>query len=340
MISNSRLFSLAFLFFTFWALLYSCQPAVKSDKVPVSALHGPFMGQPVPTDQPLLFAPDIISTRFKERDLTVSPDGKEIFFTTGDAKNSFHAILFVQETEEGWTEPAVAPFSGRWNDLEPMFSPDGMRLYFSSKRPLDAGGSEKDWDIWFVDRTENGWGEAINPGLPVNTESDEYYPSVTRDGTLYLTSKREPSRGSEDIIFFRKTQSGWANAENAGDSVNSVSFEFNAFIAPDESYLLFSSFGRPDGLGGGDLYICNRKADGSWTRARNLGPPINSNRLDYCPFVSADGKFLFYTSEKMEPLNPGNTRLDLSTIRSRFDEVENGMGNVYWILFPALASPD
>ena len=73
-----------------------------------------------------------------------------------------------------------------------------------------------------------------------------------------------------------------------------------SLIAPDESYMVFISFERPDGYGGGDLYISFREDDSTWTEARNLGEAINSEGLDYCPSISPDGTIFFFTTIEME----------------------------------------
>jgi len=62
--------------------------------------------------------------------------------------------------------------------------------------------------------------------------------------------------------------------------------------------MIVSSSGRPDDLGKGDLYILFKKEDGSWTRLKNMGNIINSPETDYCPMLSPDGKYLFYTSSR------------------------------------------
>jgi len=80
--------------------------------------------------------------------------------------------------------------------------------------------------------------------------------------------------------------------------VNSKDGEYNSFVAPDDSYLIFTSIRAEDNYGEGDLYICFHKQDGTWTRAINMGPEINSFARDYCPSVSPDGKYFFFSSRK------------------------------------------
>lgn len=298
-----------------------------------SEIRGAYLGQTPPGHAPEIFAPGLISGPWYERDLAISPQGDEIFYTLVSPKNRYHVIVEMKLVDSVWSAPEVAPFSGQYSDLEPAFSPDGNRLFFASKRPLSGDGTPKDWDIWYVDRTEAGWSEARNPGPPVNTDADEFYPSVTQGGTLYFTTTRKESKGAEDLFRSTSTENGYNAPENLGDSINTKSYEFNAFIAPDESYLIFSSFGRKDGQGGGDLYISNRKDDGNWTRAQNLGPEINSEALDYCPFVSPDGAYFFFTSEKTDSAAFGRPTRNYEEVIELFQSPKNGNSNLYWMRF-------
>ena len=68
----------------------------------------------------------------------------------------------------------------------------------------------------------------------------------------------------------------------------------SVLVAPDESYLIVSS-GRPGGFGQGDLYISFRDEDGDWRQPVNLGESINSEQVDFCPMVTPDGKYLFFS---------------------------------------------
>ena len=81
------------------------------------------------------------------------------------------------------------------------------------------------------------------------------------------------------------------------EAVNSKGYDFNAFVDPDESFILFSSYKRTDDLGGGDLYYSLRR-NGSWLPAVHFGKEINSSALDYSPFVSADKRYFFFTSKR------------------------------------------
>lgn len=252
------------------------------------------LGQDEPGLQPQVFAPEVVSTARYELNSVFSPDGKEFYFSTGGPGSE--KIMFMKLENNQWAEPQVALFSDEYGSCDPNFSPDGNRLYFISNRPLEGSGPGKDYDIWFVERTESGWSDPQSVGEPINSYSDEYYVSFSNEGTMYFASSRVDSEGSSDIYRARLVAGHYTEPENLGDSINSRYMEHDPFIAPDESYILFTSVGRPDGYGEGDIYISFRK-DGSWTEAQNLGESINSSSYDYCPIISHDGKFFFYTSQ-------------------------------------------
>ena len=262
--------------------------------LPNLLLLGMFLSEPMVSQQLL---DTQINTTGYERDLAISPDGREVFFTRQGTDWKEQTIWQLTKQADGsWSGAKPAPFSGVYRDLEPFFAPDGKRLYFASARPKpDREGT--DVDIWMVERLAGGWSEPIHLGPTINSEKDEYYPSVTRDGHLYFTSEREGGPGKEDIYRAEYFNGSWLTARPLDTGVNSAYYEFNAYVSPDESLLIFTSYGRWDDTGRGDLYISKRNTDGSWSPAKNL-KAANSTDLDYCPFVSPDGKTLYYTSEK------------------------------------------
>ena len=131
-------------------------------------------------------------------------------------------------------------------------------------------------------------------GAPVNSGESEFYPSLTKDGTLYFQSQRPDSRGSKDIYRSRPVDGKYKKIENVGDVINSELFEGDVLIAPDEDYMIYS-VDRPDGFGRGDLYISFRAENDVWTTPKNMGDRINSEYNENCPILSPDGKFLFFT---------------------------------------------
>jgi hypothetical protein len=241
-----------------------------------------------------VFAPGIVSTGASESGLAISPDGREIVYSV--TVSSVRAILHVTWDGRRWSTPQVVPFSGHYNDWEPVFSPDGVRLYFVSLRPTGRPAvMESDGNLWYVERSAAGWGQPIEVGPPVNTPRFyEGYGSVTNKGTLYFFRYSNDAENLSEIFRSERGHNGHAVPELLGPAINSPYHDWDPFIAPDESYLIFSSQDRPDSFGKADLYISFRTTDGAWSEAVNMGPGVNTSGWEICPFVSADGRYLFF----------------------------------------------
>jgi Tol biopolymer transport system component len=260
-------------------------------------IRGPWLGQEPPGKTPELFAEGIVSTSLDLHSCPVfSPDGRLVLWrvmNSGDA----NGIYFMEMTDTIWTWPRKAPFietiPGVTNDV-PWFSLDGKTLYFNSDRP--AGLSERRKRIWVTGRENGVWTtptvlEKIDP--PEITLHWQF--SISADGTFYITGMSENGYGSYDI-FKAEPDKREYTIELMDFPINSTDSDICPFIAPDESYMIFASSNRDDGYGKCDLYITFRESDGSWGTPLNMGPDINSPAQDWCPVVSHDGKYLFFTS--------------------------------------------
>lgn len=320
--------------FAFLALLLclcSCNPESgvppEGDPIePETMPQGPYLGQTT-GDAPTIFAPGFISTNLNELNGNFGPEGKEFFFSMDAPRGDFATILYTTMDSSGtWSEVKIAPFSGKSSDVDPLFSPDGNRIYFCSNRQRLAGDTRTDFDVWQVDREGDGWGEPKNLGDKMNTSRNDWYCSATHDGHLYY-STWDDERRTDDI--FSAIPDDEYQPVNVGGGVNTGSAEFDPFVSPDESYLLFSSY-RNGGLGNADLYI-SFKVDGEWSKAENLGEKVNSKGKDYCPWVTNDGKYLFFTSMRTETPYDKMGEITLGSLRNKMHDIDNGMGNVYWV---------
>lgn len=288
----------------------------------------------IPPDTISLFQKGLISSPLYERDIAISPDGNELLYTVLFQKSAFSCIIYMSKDNKGtWSKPEVASFSGNYSDLEPAFSADGKRVYFASNRPVE-GTTVKDFDIWFVEKKGNKWLHPKNLGVPVNTSANEFYPAIAENGNLYFTANYKKGVGKEDIYLAKFVNGNYSEPIALDTMLNSASFdEFNAYVSPDEQYILFSSQGRKDDTGRGDLYMSIKEKTGNWSPAKNL-KLINSNRLDYSPFLSFDKKILFISSDRhpLPPISPGKP-LTYEALQNLQHSILNGEGNIYWISF-------
>ncbi len=270
----------------------------------IPVLKGSYLGQTPPSMTPELFAPGIVSTDKDEINAVFSPSLNQFFFSRDTYKNESKAgrhytMLSMKKTIDGWTSPEILPFVGPYMAGDMCMSHDGLHLLFCTDRPLTPGGDpENNANIWEVVRTGQGWSEPRPLDAAVNSTGNEWYPSLTKDGWLYFSSNREGGLGKSDIYRARYIDGQTSSVENIGPPVNTVYSEGDVFVSPSGDYLIVGSSGKPGGLGSGDLYIHFFIDDGHWSPATHMGNGINSPDHEYCPVVSPDGKYFFFTSRR------------------------------------------
>jgi hypothetical protein len=281
---------------------------------------------------PKVFEPGVFSTPAWDFFVALTPDQRTAYLCRANGDFSYYTILESRLVNGRWSRPEAAPFSGRWSDADPHISPDGARLFFISNRPVSGVQATETYDIWVVERAGAGrWGDPRRLGLPVNRDSvTEWSPSVARNGNLYFGTIRPGGKGGNDLYVARWVDGAYTDPENLGDSVNTVAGEVEPWIAPDESYLIFSGNGRSDGIGGFDLYLSERR-NGVWQRARLLGGGVNSTKGDFNQSVSPDGRYLYFSSTRgVFDSMPGEP-LPYSEMQRRLTGVGNGLGDIYRI---------
>jgi len=314
-------------------LFFSCMGSSDNSdpEVTFPDLSGPFLGQALPDSLPELFAPGIVSTGMFTRDVAISPDGKEIYFCVAIGNYTFSTILCTKEINGLWTPPEIVPFSGGPGvaDFEPAFSPDGSKLYFLSSRP-DGDEPVGDQDIWVVERDKNGaWGAPQNLGEPVNTDGGEYFPSTSKNGTLYFT-RNEKGSGLNQVFRSKWVNGAFQEPELLPEQVNCGTNRFNAFVAPDESYIIVPAVGMPDAYDGVDYYIVFRDQEDQWSKPVNMGAKVNrDNARGWSPYVSPGGEAFFFMATRTIEIE--EARWNYENLLGLYNSPGNGNADIYWV---------
>jgi len=259
-------------------------------------LKGPYLGQEPPGITPEIFAPGIVCTD-ETQGCSVFLEGGRIFmYNVFREDESF--LYELEMVSEHWTKPRLSSLTSDYYDGDFTLSPDGKTLFFSSRRPLKLDGTERKYsNIWLVKRTETGWGQPSPLGAPINTEHHEAYPTLEKDGMFYFFARDRGGYGKSDIFCSRLAEGVYKEPKNLGPAINSDEHEWDPWIAPDGSFLVFCST-KSGGYGGDDIYVSFRERDGSWCNAINMGSRINSAKSENRPYVTTDEKYFFYTSNK------------------------------------------
>jgi Tol biopolymer transport system component len=275
---------------------------------------GDYLGLSPPGLEPEVFSPNHISKRDRgEFRVSFSPDAEQIYYSISPSPvlgsvNLYGIEYTIREDDEwGGLEKVIFEGSDQGVDfLEPFVSPDGQALYFTTNLPPVADSD--DYNLAVAHRTADGWGDVEILPEPVNSSASEWYPSLTTRGTLYFSSWRDSGFGGGDI-YQARLENGIYTVENLGETINSTSNDADAYIDPDERFIIFFS-NRSGGEGGSDLYISIQDEDERWSTPANLGPPINSTYDEFAPSISPDGRYFFFMRD----------------------------GDIYWVDIQALAS--
>ncbi len=145
----------------------------------------------------------------------------------------------------------------------------------------------------------------VNLGSAINTTDDEYWPSITADGqTLIFTRQPRMTENKgifetvqEDFYISYNQNNIWQKAVNAGSPLNTNQNEGAQTLSSNGKYMFFTACNRPGGMGSCDIYF-SAFNDGKWTEPFNIGPPVNTKYWESQPSVSADGKLLFFSSNR------------------------------------------
>ena len=265
-----------------------------------------------------------ISTNQDEFGAMPNKDWTTIYFNRS-IPTHYHYVMYVSQKRNGkWTTPEVLPFSGEYRDSDPVISIDGNTLYFVSDRPAQHLEPNR-FHAWAVDRSARGWKNLRPLRGPVNENGNTEFISLASNGNLYFTSDRGSS--SFDVYCSRFVHGKYQPAESLGPAINDGRYTIEAFVAPDESYILLGSFAT-DSLGNADLYISyNRR--GVWSKPINLGSPINTRARDYSPRISPDGKYLVFSSERGFPTENHEAPVTYREFAERVRGSMNGLGNIF-----------
>lgn len=192
----------------------------------------------------------------------------------------------------------------------PSISIEGNKLIFTRR----LGGRNEDFFGTIKDK--NGWRKALPLKGGINTPMNEGAQNLSQDGNwLFFTGCYRPDGfGSCDIYMSYQTENGWSEPFNLGGNINTDQWESEPSISPDKRDLYFASR-RPGGYGGSDIYVSHLLPNGTWSKAENLGPEINTSGDESEPFIHADNQTLYFVSNGL----PGYGETDIFLTRKKSD---------------------
>ena len=301
---------------------------------------------------PEVFGKGVISTPDDEIGGALSADGREFYFLKQPPSffaPGFSVICVSRLRGTKWSEPEILPFSGWYLNTPPHMSPDGKRLYFASTKPIPSLPDSGSW-IWYAERRAEGWSDPQPLPAPINSAQAPVNadPSVAADGTLYFASARDTT-GLFHIYRSRLVNGAYQEPELLGPEINLPGANvFQPFVSPDRTVLLFGarrdardkrmpvrklpgelvSPGQP--YARTQLYVAEYRS-GTWMPARHLGHGINTSAESEYPFLSLDGKTLFFSSERNGVTASRERPVTYDELDGTAESIYNGFANVFSI---------
>ena len=254
-------------------------------------------------ENPIIFKPirlsHKINTKQKEYFPTISADNSTLIFTRLLNQNSKYPQedIFISHLSDSifLSSKSISPLiNTQYREGAHTLSTDGMIMIFARCTPNSS------CDLYITKKDESGfWLPPVKLASPVNSRYGESQPSLSADGrTLYFVSNRPGGKGKMDIWKTNYLGNNiWSKPTNLGDSINTEGNEMSPFIHFDNKTLYFSSDYLP-GMGKFDLFYSKKNDKGNWTKAQNLGYPINTKEDEYRLVVDAIGKKAYFSSER------------------------------------------
>ena len=276
-----------------------------------------YLDQEPPSVNPKLFAPSIVNTDSIEINTVFNSSFTELFFTR--IINKRFVIHHAEFVDGKWSLPEpIQMFTDQESEsvaIDPSISQDGNTMYFLGISPEDRLKKSKP-DIYKSVKVNGKWQLATKVGAPISTEEyAESYPVVVADGSLYFTSDRPGGLGERDIYRAQYLANGeFGQPIHIGSEVNTEKGERSTYVSPDESFLITANT-YSDEKG----FAVSFKKNGKWQKPTffNLGETINEDWIYFCPYMSPDSNYFFFSKRYSDPPNSG----------------WNGVtkGEVYWV---------
>ncbi|NPA67269.1 MAG: hypothetical protein GXO50_01540 [Chlorobi bacterium] len=275
---------------------------------------------------------DSVNSEFQDHSPVISADESTLIFTSRrpngweeeiDEDGNYNEDIFICEKKDGqWTKAkGIKNINTKNHEATCGLSVDGQTLFIYKA---------DDYGSIYQSTLENGeWSKPVKLGANINTEDRETHASMSADGKyLYFTSDRPGGFGGLDIYVSEKMKNGiWGPPRNLGEGVNTKYNEEGPFIHPDGKTLYFSSKGH-ENLGGYDIFKSEKTQFGTWTKAENIGYPINTVGDDVFYTPTADGQHAYYSS-KRSPESEDNDIFLITLDSVKRSDITVMIGNVF-----------
>ncbi|OEK00268.1 hypothetical protein BFP97_01510 [Roseivirga sp. 4D4] len=277
--------------------------------------------------KPIRFHPEVVSTNIDKFNTSFSPDGNTIYYTVTSQKLGITGIAFQRFEKGRFNLPEFVPFvSADVPIADVQISPDGQLMLFSTFQDYQGKPEGFNFNIWTSELKNGEWQKPVPMGNPISSSGNEFYPVMTDSKNLYFNSDKS---GNSDIYLSKFQDGKYLEPIRLPDNINSEKREADAFVAKDESFMIFVRVDEPDGYGNSDLYISFRENETEWSDPINMGEDVNSDQVDGSPYVTPEGDYLIFTSGRLTKGTKETATKSYKDFSSSISSSNNGSLNFY-----------
>lgn len=199
-----------------------------------------------------------------------------------------NAIQYQYEPVSFLAQNVGDKINSRFNEFNAVISGDGSTLAFTASLQF--------YDAIFYSKKDSlgNWNYPINIMGQLGVDDNSATTGLSFDGTELYIYRDDNFDGNIYVSYFENGL--WSKVRKLGENINTKYWESHASVSPDNNKLYFVS-NRENGYGDLDIYVSERETDTTWSKATNLGDVINTQWNENTPFVTPDGKRLFFSSE-------------------------------------------
>jgi outer membrane protein OmpA-like peptidoglycan-associated protein len=212
-------------------------------------------------------------------------------------KQCHKGITLVKSPVEVKISNLGANINSSYPDYNPAINADETSILFTSRRSNSTGGEIFPMDDFYFEdiyysNKSTSWNPANNIGTKINTNGHDACVGLSADGQTMLIYKDD---NGGDLYYSQLVGKDWQSPISFGNIINSNYYEPCAALSSDNKILFFVS-DRPGGFGGRDIYYSILSESGVWSKPTNMGPHINTIHDEFSPYLHADGKTFYFSS--------------------------------------------
>jgi outer membrane protein OmpA-like peptidoglycan-associated protein/tetratricopeptide (TPR) repeat protein len=219
--------------------------------------------------------------------LAIKINAVDIEYTKQQIESCQRAKEVIKNPTPIYKENLGRNYNTSMNNFQAVFSGDNNSMaYMISQKFYDAA--------YFVKKINGTWSNPINITPQIESDGNQYISSFSFDGSKLFLIMIDNFDG--DIFISDYSQGRWNPSKPIGKPINTKFFESHASFSPDGKTLFFTS-NRTGGTGGMDIYTSTLSESGAWSEPVNIGKAINTPLNEETPFIAADGKTLYFSSQ-------------------------------------------